>query len=220
MLVIAQPVMAQSNQIEAYVYDQTGNYRLTTVKLDQIATDNLFQYWTGISNNRRVVHDPYFNVWWPAPVVYRRTVINFKQQPVECIVRQYDGGKLEDPRIVFGMDGAVYLRIRVYRRFSTGSNKHNRKLVASYWKNMATGERSINLPPLARPLDVQRAENAATYRCAYIFQNGGRWRTTEQRLNPISNTIPEADTNHPPDQSVVVEDIKPENNTSPSAKSQ
>lgn len=210
VLAVALPAFAQSNQIEAYVYDNTGTYRLTTVKLDQVTTDNLFQYWTGTSNNHRVVHDPYFNVWWPAPVVYRRTVLNFKQQPVECLIRQFDGGRLEDPRVMFGMDGAVYLRVRVYRRFNSGNSKHPRKLVASYWKNMATGERSINLPPLARPLDVQRAENAATYRCAYIIQNGGRWRSTEQRLNPVSNQLPAADTAHPPDQTTVVEDIATE----------
>lgn len=208
MLIVSAsiPAFAQSNQIEAYVYDKTGVYRLANVKLDQIYTDNLFQYWTGKCNNQRVVHDPYFNVWWPAPVSYRRTEINFKQRPVECVVRQFDGGSLEDPRIMFGMDGAVYLRIRVFRRFNTGHNKHPRKLVASYWKNMATGERSIVTPPLARPLDIQRAENSATYRCAYILQNGGRWRSTEQRMNPVSSIIPDADSNHPPDQSTVVDD--------------
>jgi len=154
-------VAADAARDQEYVW---GNIRLengffvnTKVYPLEVIEDQFFSYWVGQAEGRAFLFDPYRKVWYPPPVQYLRTTIQFRGEEIEGFTRVW-GHNIQfiDGNYFFGVDGVNYELRQKYRRVGPAGRKH-RKLVKSWYVNTLTGEQS-DLPP--RTVEEQEAYEA------------------------------------------------------------
>lgn len=109
-------------------------------------SDQFFTYWIGEAYGKYFIFDPFRKIWYPGPVQYVRTKLNFRGSPVEGFLRVWGRqNPYVDPSYFFGVDGAVYQNVRLYKRVGPYGRRH-RRLRKSYYVNLLSGERS-DMPP-------------------------------------------------------------------------
>jgi len=116
-----------------------GLVGLGDVNVDDVYADEMFSYWTGTSGGNRYFYDRYNGYWMPGPISYRHATLNFQGDLLEGWVRQF--GPFMEYNHFFGSDGVLYKRINIERNRRRHTNQH-RKVIYTYFVNMATGERS------------------------------------------------------------------------------
>jgi hypothetical protein len=117
----------------------SGLVGLGDVAVDDVYADDMFSYWTGTSGGHRYLYDRYNGFWMPGPIDYRHATLNFQGEPIEGWVRVF--GPFVEYNHFFGSDGVLYKRINIERNRNRKTNEH-RRVIYTYFVNMATGERS------------------------------------------------------------------------------
>jgi hypothetical protein len=120
---------------------ETGLTALGQVYVEGVYYDDLFAYWVGTYNGGEYYYDSYDGYWKPGPVTYRNATLIFQEEILEGWTRQF--GQYLDNDHFFGRDGVLYQRIKVERGRKRDTSR-SRRVVYSYFVNMATGERSDN----------------------------------------------------------------------------
>ncbi len=150
LLIVAMyinPALAQEKiEVWGTIRTEEGFYIYTKVKPITQFSDQFFTYWVGEAHGKNYIFDPYKQIWYPGPVQYLRTTLNFRGSRVEGFLRVWGKqNSFTDPSYFFGVDGAVYKNVRLYKRIGPYGKRH-RRLRKSYYVNMLSGERS-DLPP-------------------------------------------------------------------------
>lgn len=144
LLAAATPAHAAGNQdfVWGTVRSENGFYTHTKVYPLEVIEDQFFRYWVGRAEGRVFLYDPFKQMWYPPPVQYMRTTLQFRGQPVEGFVRVWGRNyQFLDKNCFFGVDGVVYEQHNKYRRVGPAGRKH-RRLVRSWYVNTLTGEQS------------------------------------------------------------------------------
>jgi len=145
---ISTPASAARDQdfVWGTVRSENGFYTYTKVYPLNVIEDQFFRYWVGRAEGSVFLFDPYKQIWYPPPVQYLRTSMEFRDQQVEGFARVWGrNNQFLDKDYFFGVDGAIYEQHRKYRRIGPAGRKH-RKLVKEWYVNTLTGERS-DWPP-------------------------------------------------------------------------
>lgn len=127
--------------VQGLVRLETGLTALGQVYVEGVFHDDLFAYWVGTYNGGEYYYDSYDGDWKPGPVIYRYAALAFQEDVLEGWARQF--GPYLDTDHFFSRDGVLYQRVKVMRGRKRDTNR-NRRVIYSYFINMATGERSDN----------------------------------------------------------------------------
>ncbi|OPX22574.1 MAG: hypothetical protein B1H03_04085 [Planctomycetales bacterium 4484_113] len=140
----AAPASAAGSQdfVWGTVRFENGFYTYSKVYPLEVIEDQFFRYWVGRAEGRVFLFDPFKQIWYPPPVQYLRTTLEFRGRPIEGFARVWGRNtQFVDKNYFFGVDGVIYELHRKYRRVGLAGRKH-RRLVKSWYVNTLTGERS------------------------------------------------------------------------------
>ena len=97
-----------------------SDFEYTTVLLKDTRSDGFIRYVTGIvpGERKQVLFDPYNEIWFTGPIVYKPTNIYFAGRNISGFKRVFGDGTV-DNRFFFANDGNVYQRVDVYDTVET-----------------------------------------------------------------------------------------------------